>query len=93
MGYSYSEIHFGNKKTKEYFDKLDNMSGKDFNMEFRTKYGEYCNIINNSQNKIIKKRKRNLTGIFRITPGRIKNSQGVTYGLIKRKENDDEKSK
>lgn len=84
------QINFHNLEAKEYFEQLGEMSGRDFYREFRSKYEIYCEKIINYEKINLKRKNRSLSGIFKITPGRIKNSQGVTYGLLRKEIYDEE---
>lgn len=70
---------FLNKREQEYFDNLEKMHTHKLMETWDMEIGMFLKKLENKKRCL----NNNFTGIFKKTPGVIKTSHGVTYGLSK----------
>lgn len=72
-----------NEREKEYFDYLDGLSYSEFNAVIKSEITKIFDMVRNPKVK----NGKNYTGIFEVTPNRIKYASGVRYGIKEDKQN------
>lgn len=75
-------ITINNNEVKEYYEKICNLSNLSFEVLFKCDFEKFCGMIRNANYLRLKNKNKNLSGIFIVSPNRIKTSSGITYGLI-----------
>lgn len=74
-----------NEREKEYFDYLDGLSYSEFNAVIKSEITKIFDMVRNPK---VKTKSKQYTGIFEVTPNRIKYASGVRYGIKEDKQND-----